>query len=177
MRWRLVLAIWVVLLVAPPANADIDESAYQAGTALQSEAERRHRDATLAAEREAEKQRAAEAALASERAQAERLAHEAARPHPERLTEQHCTRCHPAENYTAKGHTWLVWRMVVARMVWLNEAEIPLEVQSVITTHLAAAYPASSVTILAEYGFPSAVLALLAAAAWIIRRFLRPSRE
>lgn len=154
-----------------PTRADIDESAYAAGGSVRDERERQRLQAQFAAEAEAERilRDAEDAARA--RAEAEAQAREAARPYPERLTAQRCTLCHPADNFTTKHHTLLYWRLVVARMVWLNQAPIALEEQSVIASHLAATYPARGEEIVTEYGLPAAALALLGGIAWIGRRF------
>lgn len=160
----------LVALFAAPLHADIDESAYEAVGAVRGEAQRQKMQAELAREITAEQQRAAEEAAAMEKIHAESVAREAARPYPERLTEQQCTLCHPAENYTSKHHTWLYWRLVVARMVWLNEAPVTPEAQTTIVAHLAKTYPARGEEIVTEYGLPAIMLALLSGTAWAARR-------
>ena len=161
----------LISLYATPAQADIDESAYEARGSVRNEQERQRFQAQFAAEAEAERRRIDEAEAAWARAEAEARAREAARPYPERLTGQKCTLCHPADNYTTKHHTWLYWRLVVARMVWLNEAPIAVDEQSVIASHLATAYPARGEEVVTEYGFPAAALVLVGGIAWIGRRF------
>ncbi len=160
-----------IALHATPVRADIDESAYEARGSVRNEQERQRFHAQFAAEAEAERRRIDEAEAARARAEAEAQAREAARPYPERLTRQKCTLCHPSDNYTTKHHTWFTWRLVVARMVWLNEAPIAMDEQSVIVGHLAAAYPARGEEIVTEYGLPAAALVLLGGIAWIGRRF------
>jgi hypothetical protein len=161
----------LISLYAITARADIDESAYEAVGSVRDERERQRLQVQFAAEAEAERRRLAEEEAVLARARAEVEAREAARPFPERLTKQKCTLCHPADNYTTKHHTWLTWRLVVARMVWLNEAPIAMDEQSVITGHLAAAYPARGEEIVTEYGLPVAALVLLGGIAWRGRRF------
>lgn len=176
MRRYAILALLAMSFSLPP-RADIDESAYEAVGSVRSERERQRLQRQFAAAAEAERRRAAEEAAAQARALAEARAREAARPYPERLTEQQCTRCHPADNYTTKHHTRLYWRLVVARMVWLNEAAIPPEAQGIIADHLAATYPARGEEIITEYGLPAVALALLGSVAWIGRRYLRKGRR
>lgn len=167
---RIVTLSLLMMLPAMPLRADIDESAYEAVGAVRSEAERRRMQSEFAKQIETERQRRAATEAAQQQARAAALAREAARPYPERLTEQQCTLCHPAENYTSKHHTWLYWRLVIARMVWLNDAPIPADVQAIIANHLAAAHPARGEDIITEYGIPAAVLTLLAGMAWTGRR-------
>ncbi len=161
----------LMMSVSFPLHADIDESAYEAVGAVRSDEERRRMLANFARDIDAERQREAEEAAERERERAEALAREAARPYPERLTAQRCTLCHSPENYTSKHHTWLYWRLVVARMVWLNAAFIAPEEQTVIAGHLAAAYPARGEEIVSEYGLPILGLALLSGMVQVARRF------
>lgn len=156
----------LLALLASPLHADIDESAYEAVGAVRSERERQRLLKQFAAEAEAENRRIVEEEAALARTIAAAEAREAARPYPERLTRQQCTLCHPAENYTSKHHTWLYWRLVIARMVWLNDAPITPEAQATIATHLATAYPARGEEIITEYGLPAIALALLSGAVW-----------
>ncbi|WIM06404.1 MAG: hypothetical protein OHM77_03710 [Candidatus Nitricoxidivorans perseverans] len=164
------LAIWM-MLCALPARADVDESTYEAVGAVRGERERQRFRVQFMRELEAERRRAEIEAAEVARIRAEAQTREAARPYPERLTEQRCTLCHPAENYTSKHHTWLYWRLVVARMVWLNEAPIAEGSQAVIAAHLAEVYPARGEEIVIEYGLPAIALAMLSGAAWAGRRF------
>jgi hypothetical protein len=161
MKGALVLALWAALACGPAA-ADIDESAYQAGDAVKDQAARGRLLRQLEQEAEAERRREREQAEAERRIEAERQAREAARPLSERLAEHHCTACHTAENYATKGHTWLGWRLVVARMVWLNDAAIPFDDRGLIADHLAQAHPASPDDALWEFAYTlSGGLALL----------------
>lgn len=169
MSFRWVPAL-VAALLALPAGADIDESAYQANGAVSNERERKRLQREFAAQRAAaDRQAQAESAAAQQTAAAAR-ARDAARPYGERLTEQRCTACHPAGNYAAKRHTRLYWRLVVARMVWINEAPVAADERAVIADHLATAYPAAMDEQFAEYGLPLMTLAMLAGAARIGRR-------
>ena len=169
MKRVLFLVLWILPQVQS-AYADIDESAYEAVGAVRNEQKRQRLQAQFAAEAEAERRRAEEEAARAQRERDEANAREAARPYPERLTKQQCTLCHPAENYTEKRHVWLYWRLVVARMAWLNGAPVAPEEQGVIASHLAAAYPARVQEYAIEYGGPPAALALLAAAVRLGKR-------
>lgn len=169
MRWRWLPAM-VMALLALPAGADIDESAYRAGGAVSSERERKLLQREFAAQRAAEERQAEAESAAARQAAAAARAREAARPYGERLTEQRCTVCHPAGNYAAKRHTRLYWRLVVARMVWINEAPVAADERAAIADHLATAYPAAMEEQLAEYGLPLMTLAMLAGTARIGRR-------
>jgi len=160
------------MLIALPAYSDIDESAYEAGKSVRSERERQRLQAELADETEAEHQRAEAEAAAEARAQAEAAAREAARPYPERLTKRQCTVCHEASNFLPQRHTWIAWRIVVARMVWINGAAIDAESQGIIAGYLADTYPAGPEERIVEYGLPAALLALLALMGWAGRRLL-----
>lgn len=165
------------MLIALPARADIDESAYEAGKSVHSERERQRLQARLADEAKAERRRAEADAAAQTRAQAEAAAREAARPYPERLTKRQCTVCHEASNFSPWRHTWFVWRMVVARMVWINDAAIDAESQGIIAGYLADTYPAGPEERIVEYGLPVALLALLALMGWIGHRLLAWYRQ
>ncbi|CAA7616384.1 hypothetical protein [Magnetospirillum sp. SS-4] len=176
MRWGLLVAAWLALSPSP-ARADIDDSAYQAGEAIRDEERLRRLRGDIEAEREQERRRAIEAAAEAGRIHAEAQAREAARPYPERLTGQACTQCHAAENYTANRHTWLVWRLVVARMVWLNEADIPPDAQALIASHLAASHPASPGEAFVEYGVPVASVLIVAGLIWGGRKHVAAKRR
>lgn len=165
------LVIWA-MLIALPARADIDESAYEAGKSTYSERERQRLHEELADEVAAERQRADAEAAEQVRAQAEAAAREAARPYPERLAKRQCTVCHEASNFSTRRHTWIAWRIVVARMVWINGAAIDAESQGIITGYLADTYPAGPEERIVEYGLPAALLAFLALMVWAGRRLL-----
>lgn len=160
------------MLITLPVRADIDESAYQAGKSVHSERERQHLKAQLADEIEAERRRVAADIAAEARVQAEVAAREAARPYPERLAKRQCTVCHKATNFSTQRHTWIAWRMVVARMVWINGAGIDLESQGIIAGYLADTYPAGPEERVVEHGLPAVLLALMALLAWAGRRVL-----
>jgi len=158
-RW---LALLFIVMAAGTVDADIDESAYEAGGALSSPREQRRMRERIAAEIEAEHRRAALQAEARERTRAEAAAREAARPYPERLTAQRCTGCHASDHFENQRHTWLGWRVVVARMVWLNGAPIEAREQSVIAGHLTATHPPDVETRILEYGLPPALVTAIA---------------
>ncbi|MDO8934079.1 MAG: hypothetical protein Q7U97_16935 [Rhodocyclaceae bacterium] len=162
----------LTLSYALPANADIDESAYEAVGAVRTERERRRLQQQFETDTVAERRRAQTEEAALARAIADEKARDAARPYAERLTRQQCTLCHSAENYAAKRHTWLYWRLVVARMVWLNDAPIARDAQNVIAGHLAMTYSAHPQERLVEYGLPVAELTLAAGMVWAGQRLV-----
>lgn len=169
MRFCVVVSVGIALHAAP-VLADIDESAYEAVGAVRGERERarlkRQFDIQRAAEA-AEEERTREEAR---KAEAEVQARQAARPYDERLTERTCTVCHAAENYAGKRHTWLYWRLVVVRMVWVNDAPVSAADRGVIAGYLARAFPARGEEQVVEYGLPLAAVGVLAAVAWTGRR-------
>lgn len=171
---------WVfacMLAAAGPAAADIDISEYEPPGALESARQRAQLREGIAADIEAERRRAEQQA---ERKRLEReaaAAREARRPYAERLTEQRCTACHTARNFADVRHTWLGWRLVVARMVWLNGAPIPLQEQSVITGHLAASRPADAFTRVIENGLPVLLIAIAASTPVVLGRLRARRRE
>lgn len=174
---RQCLLVILAMLIAPSARADIDESAYEAGKSTYSERERQRLHEELADEAAAERQRAEAEAAAAARAQAEAAAREAARPYPERLTRRQCTACHEASNFLPRRHTWIVWRIVVARMVWINGAAIDAESQGIITGYLAETYPAGPEERIVEYGWAVALPTLMALMIWAGRRLLDRRRR
>ena len=165
------------MLIAFPASADIDESAYEAGKSALGARARQRLQAELAAEAAAEHMRAEAEAVAEARAQAEAAAREAARPYPERLTRRQCTVCHEDSNFLPRRHTWIAWRMVVARMVWINGAAIDMKSQGIIAGYLADTYPAGPKERIVEYGLAVVLLALPALMVWAGRRLLASRRR
>lgn len=174
-RW-LVGLLYLGMAICP-AIADIDNSAYEAVGVVRNEKERRALQRQFEAERAAEAAR--EAALEAER-QKERhaaAARQAARPYPERLTQQRCTQCHQATNYANQRHTWIGWTLVVKRMVHLNHAPIPAEEHPVIVDYLVETYPAATEEGIVEYGLPLVALALVAGIWWTGQRLMRRWRH
>jgi hypothetical protein len=165
MRRLLALAAGAMVF-SQPAGADIDNSAYDAGGAVRDPRERTRLERQLRQDVEADRRRAAAEAKRVEHLRQEAIAQNAARPYPERLTEQHCTLCHTAENYTAKRHTWLGWRLVVARMVWLNDAPIAFDAQGIIANHLAETYVALPDEEVAEFAAAAAAIIPILVAPW-----------
>lgn len=176
MKGAMALAFWLALACGPAA-ADIDDSAYQAGDAVKDHSQQLRLRQQLEKDLEAERLREREEEENRLRAEAERQAREESRPLPERLTERHCTACHGDENYTGKGHTWLVWRLVVARMVWLNDAPIPFGVRGLIADHLAQAYPASPDDEWLEFVYTGAGFLALLSVPWAILLLLGQGRR
>lgn len=164
------------LLFCPPAGADIDNSAYEAGGVVRDPRERTRLERQLRQEEEAGRRRAAEEAARAEQERLEAAAREAARPYPERLTEQHCTICHTAENYASTSHTWIGWRLVVARMVWLNDAPIPFDAQGIIADYLAEAHAARREDQLIEFAYVAMALIPFLVAPWVVLLVLGPGR-
>lgn len=165
MKRSFVWGLWL-FFCASIAIADIDESEYKAVGAVRSDKERRRLNSQFNADAEVERQRIEIEEKAAELARAKKLAREAAIPYPERMTNQHCTRCHPAENYNTKHHTWLAWRLIVLRMAWMNDAPIPFGIQDEITDYLVSRHPARGEEIFAEYVLPLLALMLLAGMGW-----------
>lgn len=171
---------WVfafMLAAAGPAAADIDISEYEPPGALGSARQRAQMREGIAADIEAERRRAEQQAERERREREAGAAREARRPYAERLTEQRCTACHTARNFADVRHTWLGWRLVVARMVWLNGAPIPLQEQSVITGHLAASRPADSFTRVIENWIPLLLVAIAASTPVVLGRLRARRRE
>jgi len=170
MRRGLALALWLMLSPSVVV-ADIDESAYQAIGAVRSDRERQRLNDQFSTEAELERRRREAEDGAAAQFRAEEQAREAVRPYPERLTRQHCTRCHPADNYSSKHHTWLTWRLIVLRMVWLNDAPILPQAQALIAEYLAATYPERDEERVVEYGVPILTLILLTGMGWAGKRW------
>lgn len=165
-RWPLLL-----LLACTPAAADIDSSAYDAGGTIRGEAQRKALQRQFELERQAEAARETVRRAEMERQRAEAAAREAARPYPERLTEQRCTLCHPATHFAAQRHTWLGWTLVVKRMVHLNKAPIAPEEHAVIVGYLLATHSPGATEYLIEYGVPPLLLAILGGAGYFALRW------
>jgi len=150
----------LAVLAAPAAHADVDLSEYESKTALKDNKSRQDYLRQIAAEKaEAARREAVLAEQAQRQAEAQRLV-EAARPWPERLTEQRCTLCHAATNYTTNGHTLAGWWVVAVRMKAFNRAPLSWDELRVVVPYLTANFPAR------EWDGPlewSLVLAALAA--------------
>lgn len=154
--WRALVAIF--LLACTHARADVDVSEYQTRQAVRSETEARRLRAILDREEEA----AAQRARLAQDTEAQRLAAEgarlAARPWPQRLTEERCTLCHSASNYATGGHTLPGWWAVILRMRYINQAPVTWGDHWTIALHLAENHPADAETVAYEWGTPLAGL-------------------
>lgn len=167
MRRRLAHAVALALaLLARSAGGDVDPGEYAAGRSLAA-----HRRAELATQvadetrREATRRDEEARATATRAAIADAAAQ--ARPLAERLLEQRCTRCHPADHYLMARHTPLGWHAVLTRMRWLNDAAVPWSEQRVIVRHLAEIRPADAPTAAAEYLYAAGTMGLPALLAWV----------
>lgn len=131
------------LSLSPLAQADIDPDELKAHTALKDRKAQKEALKQIEIDKSAEARREAEEALAAERAEADRRRAEEARPWPVRLTEQRCTVCHPAINYTRNAHALPGWWAVGLRMKYANKAPVDLDELRIIVPHLAEAHPAT----------------------------------
>lgn len=176
---RLAVSALLGACLCRSATADIDSSAYDAGGAIRSEAQRESMRRQMDAERAAEQRREAEAAQREAELQAQREARQAARPYPERLLEARCTACHGAANFNGKRHTRFGWWLVVLRMRHMNGAYLEAGEQGVILTELARRHGPSSVEWGLEYGALAVAVVALPMLGWgglrLVRR-LRASR-
>jgi hypothetical protein len=174
-------AAGLILLLTPAAPADVDISEYvpRAEPPATEQAQAQVR-AQIEAERAAEQQRAEEAErarrLADARARRVAAEAEARRPYPERLLRSRCSRCHELETFAPVRHSAAGWLLTVARMRWLNGAELPAREGLQIAWHLSGTQPAATARALLEYTAASLPLwlALLVRAA--VRR-PRPRRR
>jgi hypothetical protein len=157
--------------------ADIDSSAYDAGGAIRSEAQREAMRRQMDAERAAEQRREAEAAQREAELHAQREARQAARPYAERLLEAHCTACHGTANYADKRHTVLGWHLVMLRMRYLNGAVIDAEDLGLIRDELLRQHGPTRAEWVIESGALGLALAAAAALPWLLRRMLRRRRR
>jgi hypothetical protein len=174
---RLAVAALLGAGLCGSAIADIDSSAYDAGGAIRSEAQREAMRRQMDAERAAEQRREAEAAQREAELQAQREARQAARPFPERLLEARCTACHDASNYAGKRHTVLGWHLVMLRMRYLNGAVIDAEERGLIRDQLLRQHGPTRAEWVIEFGALGLASAAAAALPWLLRRVLRRRRR
>jgi hypothetical protein len=165
LAWAFAMAICAMLYCAQ-SLADIDNSAYEAAGAVRDKGEQQRLKQQLERDIETERQRAAADAERTETARQEALARKMSQSYPERLTEQHCTSCHTADNFTTKGHTWLMWRLIVARMAWLNDAPVPFEAQNIVADYLMRAYPVAPENEITEFAYILAALLPILMVPW-----------
>lgn len=165
-----VRVLTVLLLVSASAGADIDVSEYEFKASLRDRKAREAQLRRIADDQAAEARHAAAAAAAAERQARERQQAEAARPWPERLTEQRCTSCHSAANYTRRAHTVLGWWVVALRMREINGAQAGLAELAVIVPFLAEKHPAGGLAAGLEWSLLPLSAVCLWAATWLGRR-------
>jgi hypothetical protein len=175
-----VLGVSTGLVLSSPAQADIDPAELQAHTALKDRKSQATALRQIEIDKAAEAKREAEEALAAERAEAERRRADAARPWPVRLTEQRCTLCHPAVNYTRNAHALPGWWAVTLRMKYVNNAPVNWEELRVIVTHLAETQPTRGIDYVIEWALAVLLLSsplLIALAGLVARRLIRRRRQ
>lgn len=172
-RLLLKATIWAILAFSQSGIADVDISEYQTKGSVRNSAQERAFQQQFARERqrEAERLRAEQEALAQEREAAMVL--DAARPLPERLTRDRCTKCHPAEHYARKSHSPLFWYLIVQRMVYLNDARLAPDEQPVITAYLSETYPAGILRSVVELVSLVALLVAILGTLIAVRRLTR----
>jgi hypothetical protein len=168
-----VLAALALNLGAPQVSrAEFSAEDYGGGRALRPEPDRPRAQALIDAARRRETEQAAEQERARQaedvRQRVAEAAREAHRPPGERLADRYCAPCHGPERIDAARHTRLGWSFTVARMRYLNRAQIPAAEASVIAAHLARTQPADLTGALLEYGL--ALGLVLAPVAWVLRR-------
>lgn len=158
-------------------KAELSADDYGGGRAIRPESNQPAAQALIDAARRREAEQAAERERTRQAEEARRLAEEAQRearrPRGERLAAQYCVPCHGPERIAAARHTRLGWSFTVARMRYLNRAQIPATEARTIAAHLALTQPASLVTTLTEYGL--ALTLLLAPVGWMLRRRIQGS--
>lgn len=141
---RRLLAVAAALVVAS-ARADVDVSEYDPRASVSDRQSQQRYLRQIEIDKQAEAVREAERLLEEQRAEAERRRIEAARPWPERLTEQRCTLCHSAFNYTRNAHALPGWWTVALRMKLVNKAPVSWGELQIIVPHLAARHPAARI--------------------------------
>lgn len=150
-------------------QADLDVADYGATGGAASPQEQAQLARQIEAEqREAQRRFRAQAELAAAHAAAERMRREA-RPYAVRLLEARCTRCHVADYYQARGHTWFGWSMLTLRMKYLHGAsDIRGAERARIVSHLAETLPASGSQAAIEYLAAAGVASLPPLAVWCL---------
>lgn len=159
--------------LAPQASrADIDPSEYEVKTAVRTAKERKQ----LEAEFEVDRKREAERQKQEEEHEVRRLAVERAAwevlPYPLRLTRMRCAVCHGADLYESQRHNRIGWELVVLRMEFLDQTRLDAGERSLITAHLAQAYPATGTEALLEVLQQLAVV-LFPLGLWITWKMVR----
>lgn len=165
--WRALAIVSAGLVLAGPANADLDVGDYAPTAGPASRKEQAQLEPRIVEEQKNEADRVRqEAELNAMQAAAERARLDA-RPYPLRITEQRCTACHIANFYMQQRHTWIGWSVVTLRMKYLNGASHISEAErETIVAYLTALRSAESGEALQEYAAVAAVGGPLAAV-WI----------
>jgi hypothetical protein len=174
-------ALAALALFAVEPRADVDLSVYESETALRDPGEQARYLQQIERERVDEARREAQRLAEEARAAEERRRVESQRPWPERLTEQRCTLCHAATNYTANAHSWIGWWAVMLRMKYMNAAPLGWEEMPPIVAHLSEQHPAGTTDAVLEWaafaGGLLAPVALTAGAIWHWRRRVGRRRQ
>jgi hypothetical protein len=170
MRIIVALVLATLVTLSRPAAAEMSADDYQTGArrltpaqqAQEAQRIRREREHAEAIEREREAQ--------AEQARRQEQARLAARPPGVRLVEARCGACHGADYLRDHRYGWLGWWSVLLRMEYINGARFEPGERRVIVAHLASSLPATSTRAGLEWTAAAAVLALLLAGAWRLRR-------
>jgi hypothetical protein len=166
-RWMTALVVsgW---MIAAPADADMDTEDYAAtaGAASKREQVNIGRQIETARKNEEEQERRDTERMAAMQ-EAERVRRDA-KPYAEKLAERSCTRCHAADYYLGRRHTWLGWTLVTLRMKYLNGADFISETERrEIVAYLASSLGAGVDEAVNEYGIAAAVAGVPPIVAWI----------
>lgn len=172
----------VIACLALPVigRADIDPGELQSHTALKDRKSQDRFQRQIEIDKLAEARREAEEAKTAQHAEEERRRAEAARPWPVRLTEQRCTLCHPAINYTRNAHALPGWWAVALRMKYANKAPVDWNELQVIVPHLAEAHPAEGIDDWIEWALALLLFAspaLIAVTGHVAGRLIRRRRR
>ena len=171
-----VVLMLLVLVQPPAARADIDPDELKAHTALKDSKAQKKYLQQIEIDKAAEARREAEEAQTARRAKEERRRAEEARPWPVRLTEQRCTLCHPATNYTRNAHALPGWWAVGLRMKYTNNAPLDWDELRIIVPHLAETHPATGIDHWVEWVLAYLLLTsplTAATTAYVARRWLQ----
>jgi hypothetical protein len=177
-RFAALAALALILGTPRVSRAELSADDYGGGRAIRPESNQAAAQALIDAARRREAEQTAERERASQAAEARRLAEEAQReadrPPGERLAAQYCVPCHGPERIATARHTRLGWSFTVARMRYLNRAQIPAADARTIAVHLALTQPARTAQALMEYGL---ALALMLIPAGLMLNRLRCARR
>lgn len=172
--WGIAATVVLLLSAAPlPGAAEMSASDYETGSTRLTPAQRAQELERMQQERERADAAEREREAAAEQARREVQARLAARPLGVRLVESRCGACHGPEALRDQRYTRLGWWSVLLRMEYVNGARFDAGERSVIVGHLAVSQPAGGIRAAAEWSAALAVVGLLVAAGWRLRRRLR----